>query len=150
MASGIATAAKIKLYAVSPSGAKTPLFSGVNEQTGPSGSPDGVQATVKANELPFMPISVYTLVGGVKIVPYVTLTVADGLDASDCVFNVPIQRNGQTEVLSASDLGISTDFPASTPAGFELPLGTGYTVPENDKINLGGGNYFMSVQNDTA
>lgn len=150
MASDQATGAKIILYGVSPSGDKKRLFQGVNEQTGPGGSPDGVQATVKANELPVMPVSPIKLPGGYKIVAYAVLTTADGLDASDSVINVPILRNGNLEYLSISDLGYTTDYPALSPASVELQLGAGYTVPENDIIQVGGGTFFISIENDTA
>lgn len=150
MASGQAPGAKIVFYGVSPSGDKKRLFQGVNEQTGPGGSPDGVQATVKANELPFMPVSPTSLTGGYKIIPYVVLTATDGLDASDSVFNIPILRNGSLEYLSRTDFGYTTDYPASTPIDVELQLGSGYVVPESDNISLGGATFFASVENDTA
>jgi hypothetical protein len=150
MASAANPQAKILIYAVSADGRKKRLFQGVNEQTGPSGSPDGVQGTVKANELPFMPVSNWVVKAGEKLVLYTILTVADGIDASDCVINVPIMRNGNLEYLSAADFNFTVDLPASTPTISETQLGTGYTVPESDKIMLGGGNFFISIQNDTA
>ena len=150
MASAQHPGAKVKLYAVSPDGRKKRLFQGVNEQTGPGGSPDGVQATVKANELPVMPVQNFTLKGGDKLVAYVELTAADGTDASDCVINIPILRNGSAEYLDRTDLGFTTDYPASTPASVELQLGAGYTVPEGDSIQVGGGTFFISIENDTA
>lgn len=150
MASDQANGAILKIYGVAPSGKKTPLFQGVNEQTGPAGSPEGVQATVKDNELPFMPINPIELSGGDKIVLFAVLKTADGLDASDSVFNVPIKRNGALEFLSTADFGYTTDYPASSPADVELQLGSGYTVPEGDKVLLGGAKYFMSLENDTA
>ncbi len=150
MASGQCPQAKITIYGVDPSGAKKPLFKGVNEQTGPGGSPDGVQATTKANEIPFMPASGVVLPGGYKIVAYVTLKTADGIDASDCVLNIPILRNGALEYLSASELNFTTDHPAGTLANVETQLGSGYTIPENDRVQVGGGNYFISIENDTA
>jgi len=64
--------------AKSPAGDEKRLFAGVNEQTGPGGSPDGAQATVKANELPHMPVHPFTLKGGDKIVLKCELTAADG------------------------------------------------------------------------
>lgn len=151
MASGAHPGAKILLYAVAPNKDKKALFQGVNEQTGPGGSADGVQATVKDNELPFMPlITSWVLRGGDKLVLYGILVTADGSDASDSVFNVPIRRNGSLEYLSASDFGYTSDMPAGSLAGVEHQLGQGYTVPQNDVIQLGGGKYFMSWQNDTA
>jgi hypothetical protein len=157
MASDQCTGAEIILYAESPAGNRTVLFKGVNEQTGPGGSPDGVQATVKANELPRMALSDKQLPGGFKIVPAVKLKVADGVDASDCVFNIPVTDvAGNVKYLTAADLGISTDLPASSPANVELDLGTGYELANNEALVLGGSDgsqgatYFMSVENDAA
>lgn len=150
MASGAHPGAKLLLYAVAPNGDKKRLFQGVNEQTGPGGSPDGAQATVKDNELPFMPLVPFVLRGGDKLILYGIMTTADGSDASDSVFNVPIRRNGSLEYLSASDFGYTSDMPAASLATVEHQLGAGYTVPQNDLIQLGGGKYFMSWQNDTA
>ena len=157
MASDQNTGAEVILYAESPAGTRTILFKGVNEQTGPGGSPDGAQATVKANELPRMPPGKVLLTGGVKIIPAVKLKVADGVDASDCVFNIPVTDvNGHLKYLSTADLGISTDLPASTPASQISDLGTGYELSNGEKLVLGGvdgsqgATYFMSVENDTA
>jgi len=148
MASDQATGAEIRLYAVSPSGAKKRLFQGVNEQTGPGGSPDAAQATTKDNELPFMPLNPFVMKGGDKLVAYVVLKVADGLDASDAVMNIPILRNGGMEMLTRTDVGYTVDYPAASPVDVELQLGSGYTVPEGDAIQLGGNKYFMSVEDD--
>jgi len=151
------TAAEITLYAESPAGNRTVLFRGINEQTGPGGSPDGAQATSKANELPRLGLSNMVVPGGFKIIPVVKLKVADGIDASDCVFNVPVtdQANNR-KVLSATDLGITTDLPAATPINLEIDIGTGYELANNEILRLGGSDgiagstYFMSVENDTA
>lgn len=151
MASDQATAASIIIYAESPSGNRKKVFEGVNEQTGPGGSPDGAQATVKDNELPFMPLSRIPVPGGAKLILSIKLGTADGLDASDSVINVPVRDNsGNTRYLTRTDFGYTTDFPASTPAGTILDLGAGYTVPEGQVLFVGGNKYFMSVENDTA
>ena len=150
MASDQLTNAEIRIYAVAPSGDQRRLFSGVNEQTGPGGSPDGAQATVKANELPFMPIAPFVMKGGDKLVVKGVMKAADGADASDSIFNVPILRNGRLEYLSRADFSYSTDLPASSVANVEHQLGAGYTVPEGDQVQLGGGNYFISWEDDAA
>lgn len=149
MASDQLTAAEIRLYAVSPNGDKVRLFQGVNEQTGPGGSPDGAQATVKDNELPFMNLHPFKLKGGDKLVAYMVIKATDGADASDAVMNIPIVRNNGLEYLSRTDIGYTTDYPASSPVDVELQLGAGYTVPEGDVIQLGGGKYFISLEDDT-
>jgi len=150
MASDQLTGASIIIVAKAPNGDETRIFQGVNEQTGPGGSPDGAQATVKANELPVMPVSNFVLKGGDKLVLKGVMTTADGADASDSVVNVPIIRNGNLEYLSVSDFGYTTDLPASSVAGVEHQLGSGYTIPQGDEVRLGGGTYFISWENDTA
>lgn len=148
MASDQQTAAEIRIYAVAPSGKRERLFQGVNEQTGPGGSPDGAQATVKDNELPFMPLNPFVLKGGDKLIVAGVLKVADGADASDSVMNIPIRRNGALEYLSVTDVGYTVDLPAASVTLVEHQLGTGYTVPEGDIVQLGGGKYFISWEND--
>jgi hypothetical protein len=148
MASDQLTGAEIRIYAVSPGGDKKRLFQGVNEQTGPGGSPDGAQATVKDNELPYMPLHPFQLKGGDKLVVFGVMKAADGADASDSVFNVPIRRNGALEFLSVADFGYTSDIPASSVANVEHQLGAGYTVPQGDVVQLGGAKYFMSWEND--
>jgi len=148
MASDQLTGAEIRIYGVNPNGNKVRLFQGINEQTGPGGSPDGAQAVVKDNELPFMPLNPKILKGGDKIVVYGVMKAADGADASDAVFNVPIRRNGQLEYLSRADLGYTTDIPAASVADVEHQLGAGYTIPEGDQVQLGGGKFFMSWEDD--
>jgi hypothetical protein len=137
-----------RLYAVRPDGKKLRLFSANNAVTGPGGSPDGVQATVKANELPEMAVNPQVLNPGTKIIPYVELRTSDGLDASDCVWSVPILRNGAPDYLNQDDLGINADLPAAFPVDREVPIGSGYTVEDGDNIQLGGGTYFISSEND--
>lgn len=149
MASDQLTNAEIRVYAVSPGGNKRRLFQGVNEQTGPGGSPDGAQAVVKDNELPFMPVHPFVLKGGDKLTVYGIMKTADGADASDSIFNLPIRRNGALEFLSRADLGYIVDLPAASVINVEHQLGTGYTVPEGDNIQLGGGKYFLSWEDDT-
>ena len=149
MASDQLTAAKIRIYAVSPSGDRKKLFQGVNEQTGPAGSPDGVQATVKDNELPYMPRSTFPIRGGARIVATVELTASDGADASDAVINLPVvDKFNNVRMLSRSDLGYTVDLPAAVPVDIEVDLGSGYTVPQNETLYLGGGKYFMSIEDD--
>lgn len=148
MVSDQLTGATIRIYAVSPGGDKKRLFQGVNEQIGPGGSQDGVQATVKDNELPFMPPHPFKLTGGWKLVVYGQMTAADGADASDSVFNIPVLRNGALEYLTTADIGYTTDLPAASVASVEHQLGAGYTVPQGDVIQLGGGKYFLSWEND--
>ena len=149
MVSDQLTGAQVLLYAEAPNGDRKKIFSGVNEQTGPAGSPDGVQATVKDNELPFMPLNNFPIPGGWKIILATQLTAADGADASDAVVNVPIRdQTGAQRYLTREDFGYDVDMPAATPAGIKLDLGEGYVVPESQTLFIGGGKYFISLEND--
>lgn len=148
MVSDQLTNAEIRVYAVSPGGDRKRLFQGINEQTGPGGSQDGAQAVVKDNELPFMPVHPFVLKGGDKLMVYGVMKTAGGADASDSVFNIPIRRNGALEFLSRADVGYTVDIPASSVADVEHQLGKGYTVPEGDRVQLGGGKYFISWEDD--
>jgi len=150
MASDQLTGATLKIYAQQPDGTRVKLFQGINEQTGPGGSADGVQATVKDNELPFMPVNPFKLRGGDKLILVGIMKVADGADASDSIINVPIMRNGHLEFLIVGDFGYTTDLPAASVIDVEHQLGAGFEVPQNDMVQLGGGKYFMSWENDTA
>jgi len=78
------------------------------------------------------------------------LKVADGADASDSIWNIPIKRNGQLEYLGTADFGYTSDLPASSVISVEHQLGAGYTVPQGDVVQLGGGKFFISWENDTA
>jgi len=150
MASDQLTAAIIRVYAESPQGDRKLLFSGINEQTGPGGSPDGAQATVKANELPFMPLNGFQVAAGWKIVVTGEMTAADGADASDSIMNIPYtDQGGVLKYLSVSDVGYTTDLPAASVASVQHQLGAGKTVPEGESWRLGGGTYFLSWENDT-
>jgi len=148
MVSDQLTNAEIRIYAISPGGDRKRLFQGVNEQTGPGGSQDGAQAVVKDNELPFMPLHPFQLKGGDKLLVCGVMKTADGADASDSIFNVPIRRNGALEYLSRADLGYTSDLPAASVADVEHQLGAGYTIPQGDVVQLGGGKYFISWEND--
>ena len=148
MASDQLTNAELRIYAVNPNGDKKRLFQGINEQTGPAGSPDGVQGTVKDNELPFMPTHPFLLKGGDKLMIYGVMKAAAGADASDSIMNIPIRRNGALEYLSTADIGYISDIPAASIISIEHQLGSGYTVPEGDVVQLGGGKYFISWEDD--
>jgi hypothetical protein len=149
MVSDQLTGAEVLMYAEDPNGDRKRIFSGVNEQTGPGGSQDGVQATVKDNELPFMPLNQFPIPAGYKIILAARLKTADGADASDAVINIPVRdQSGAQRYLTRTDVGYTTDLPAATPAGIVVDLGAGYTVPDGQTLFLGGGKYFISLEDD--
>lgn len=149
MASDQLTNAVLRVYVKRANGDAIKVFEGQNEITGPGGSPDGAIATVKDNELPFMPLSPIVAEGGDKIVVTGEMTAADGADASDSVFILPVRVIGKGyRNLSTASVGYTVDYPAASPASVELPLGSGYTVPTGERIQVGGAKFFLSWEND--
>jgi len=143
----------LRVYAVTPEGQKVgPVYQARNG--GPisaGGSPDGVLANKTADKWAYMPKSNVVLSGGWKVFATIELDAADGIDASDCYVDIPITIKGAgIKHLNASDLGFSTDYPASTPAAIELPLGAGYTIPNGQLVKIGGDKAAISIEDDTA
>lgn len=122
-------------------------------------SPDGVLANLTHDKQLKPGMAGPIAKGGSKIVVMVKLDAADGLDVSDGAYHLAVtevNRAGQPlseRQLSASDLGISTDFPAATPASTWIALGAGYTVPDGMFMRIGSasGNTptVMSLEDDT-
>lgn len=123
-------------------------------------SPDGVLANLTIDKQVKLGMAGPIAKGGSKIRLFFKFDATDGLDVSDGVYQIAV-----TEVtpagspiserqLSASDLGIATDLPASTPAGSWIELGTGYTVPDGVYIRIGSASFstptVVSVEDDTA
>lgn len=118
-------------------------------------SPDGVLANATVDKQVKVGLSGPTAMGGWKIRMFLKMDAADGIDASDCVIQIPItEDNGTQRVLNASDFGFSTDLPASSPASSLLELGTGYTVPEGARIKVGSADktvpIVISIEDDTT
>ena len=151
MASAQLPGAILRIYVKRANGDAIKVFEGQNEITGPGGSPDGAIATVKDNELPYMPLAGTVARGGDKIVVTGEMTAADGADASDSKFIIPVKVLGKGQRnLSTASVGYTVDIPAATAADVELPLGAGYTVPNGEQIQVGGAKFFMSWEDDAA
>jgi hypothetical protein len=117
-------------------------------------SPDGVLANLTHDKQVKLPVGGPVLVGGWKVRLLVNLDATDGLDVSDGVFQVAVtDATGAERQLSASDLGITTDFPAASPASSWLELGSGYTVPNGQRLRIGSLSLttptVVSVEDDT-
>ena len=113
-------------------------------------SPDGILANKTADKQLFMPYLSPTMKGGDKVHLFFKIDAADGLDASDCVIQIPFWEDGNQKQLNATDLGFTTDIPAATPAGYWIELGAGYTIPTNvGSARLGNGQAVISIENDT-
>lgn len=148
MASAALAGSVLKIYAVSPEGHRFLVAQGVTEYWGPGGSPDGVIANTP-EKWAFIPLSSMTLTTGWKIIPTVIIATADGMDASDGAWQVPVVIRGiGTRHLTVANLG-GTDLAAATTVTVEHDLGTGYTVPTGQELKIGGGKIWMSAENDT-
>ena len=142
----------VRLYAVAPNGQKSQVATYRNgEAVSAGGSPDGVLANKTADKQLFQPRAGPVMSTGWTFAATFTLDATDGIDASDCVISIPITRDdGVVRYLNATDLGFTVDLPAATPAGVELPLGTGFTIPNNTRFQFGGGIIVISIEDDTA
>jgi len=112
-------------------------------------SPDGVLANLTADKQLFVGYMGPTLTAGDKIHVMFMFDATDGLDASDCVIQIPYWEDGNQKQLNATSFVFTTDLPAATPAGSWVELGTGYTVPNNvKKAKLGNGHIVISIEDD--
>lgn len=142
----------LKIFAESPEGQRFLTHRYRSDSPINAGkSPDGVLANLTIDKWQFVPeYTGVTLTGGWKVILNFTLDAADGIDASDCVINLPLTiRGGGVRQLNATDLGFTTDLPASTVAAQPIDLGTGYTIPNGQSCHIGGGAGVISIEDDT-
>lgn len=142
----------IRVVAISPDGAEYDVITDRSDGPIAAGfSPDGVLANKTADKWLYANPAGPVLTGGWKVGLRFKLDAADGLDASDCVIQIPtISSKGIKKVLNATDLGFTTDVPAATVAGTWIALGTDYTVPNGMRVKIGGGPIVVSIEDDTA
>lgn len=113
-------------------------------------SPDGVLANLTADKQVFVGFSGPQLRAGDIIHLMFKPDAADGLDASDCVVQIPYWEDGVPKTLNATDLTFTTDIPAGTLAAQWVELGQGYTVPTNVRsARFGNGHMVLSIEDDT-
>lgn len=142
----------LRLYAVNPG--RQRILIGSFRNGGPvsaGNSPDGVLANLTADKQLFQPVGGPVMTTGWTLQPTIALDASDGIDASDCVISIPLtEDNGVVRFINPADLGFTADFPASTPASVELPIGTGFTIPAGSRFKFGGGPIVISIEDDTA
>lgn len=114
-------------------------------------SPDGVLANLTTDKWMKVAKVPLGITAGDTIRLLFKFDAADGLDASDCVIQIPYYEDGVFKPLNAASFAFTTDIPAATPAGQWVELGTGYNVPANVRFaQLGGGDIVLSIEDDTA
>lgn len=141
----------IKLFAIAPGGARIELASYRNGgEVSAGGSPDGVLANKTADTHLFQNIGGPVMSTGWKFMGTITLDSADGLDASDATISIPLTRDdGVVRYLNATDLVYTTDYPAGTIASVEIPIGSGYSIPNGERWKFGGGPIVIAIEDDT-
>ena len=141
----------VKIFAVPPSGSPIVTHQWRSDGFINAGkSPDGVLANLTRDKWAFInKVDNVILTGGWKVVLSFTPDATDGIDVSDCVIQIPITiAGGGIKVLNAADLTITTDL---TPiADVETNMGVGYTIPDGQRVKIGGDYGVISIEDDTG
>jgi len=139
-----------RVYAVEPNGHKHLVYQYSNTGAiSAGGSPDGVLANKTIDTQVPVAKKKPVLSGGWKVFMTHELVTTDGLDASDSTIEFPLSIQGAgVRHVTAAMLGYTVDYPAACPAGVELPLGAGYTLPNGEMAVLGGAQAVISVEDD--
>lgn len=140
----------VRLYRTRPTGEKTLIIQGRVEQLAPAGgAPDGAPASVSTPE------KLLTIGSNVEfrnddiLEVAVILDSADGVDASDCIWSIPLVTPAGTKTLGNSQFANPSfaDLAAATVAGKEIII-AGYRVVEGSaKLS---GKIYLDIQDDTA
>jgi len=83
----------LSIYIVAPSGARRLVKAANSAWWSPGGTADGVVANTP-EKWNFLPLSPHRGSGGYALVFEFTAAGADGIDASDCAFQLPVMVNG--------------------------------------------------------
>jgi len=142
----------LKIYAISPEGQRILTHQYQNGGSiSAGGSPDGVLANLTADKHVFIPKNdSVVLTGGWKVALTLTMDASDGLDCSDGRMALPLTiRGAGVKLLSLADIQFTSDYPAASLAGVELPLGAGYTIPDGQYAKIGGATGYISIEDDS-
>lgn len=148
---------KIRILAEHPDGRiKEVMKSHVTRTAPQGGAADGAVASVLSpDELMHVPTTgpVIPVNGVLKV--EVTTEAGDGIDVSDCIWQIPITKVDSNGNAIGTDLLSRSDFTNPTPADYtavaNIPVvAGGYTVTNATGIRFGGGHIYLDVQDDTA
>jgi hypothetical protein len=144
-------AGQLRVVAITPQGQEVIVHTYRSDGPINAGkSPDGVLANLTIDKWMHMPVGGPVLSTGWRVGIRFKLDATDGLDVSDGVIQFPLTfDDGSQRYLNAADIGNTTDFPAATPAGTWLALGTDYAVPAGTRCKIGGGPAVISVEDDS-
>lgn len=140
----------VRLYKTKPTGEKTLIAQARVEQLAPAGgAPDGAPASVSTPEKLLTINSNVTLVNDDFLEVSVILDAADGIDASDCIWSIPLVTPAGSKTLGRAQFANPTfgDLAASTVANTEIFI-AGYRITEG-QARLSG-KIYLDIQDDTA
>lgn len=140
--------ALVRLYRSQPNGNKTLIAQARVEQLAPAGgAPDGAAASVSTPEKLLTINSPVTLVNDDVLLVSVELDASDGLDASDCIWSVPLVTNQGSKTIGRAQFA-NPAFADLTPAASVETFIAGYRVVEG-QARLSG-KIYLDLQDDTA
>lgn len=140
--------ALVRLYRAQPNGNKTLIFQQRVEQLAPAGgAADGAAASVSTPEKLLTISSPVTLVNDDILLVSVELDASDGLDASDCIWSIPLVTQQGPKTIGRAQFANPT-FADITPAANTETFIAGYKVVEG-QVRLQG-KIFLDLQDDTA
>lgn len=140
--------ALVRLYRSQPNGNKTQIAQARVEQLAPAGgAPDGAAASVSTPEKLLTINSPVVLQNDDVLLVSVELDASDGLDASDCIWSIPLVTNQGSKTLGRAQF-TSPTFADLTPAAGVETFIAGYKIVEGS-ARLSG-KIFLDLQDDTA
>lgn len=138
----------VRLYRSQPNGNKTQIAQARVEQLAPAGgAPDAAAASVATPEKLLTINSPVVLQNDDVLLVSVELDASDGLDASDCIWSIPLVTNAGSKTLGRAQFANPT-FGDLTPAANVETFIAGYKIVEG-QARLSG-KIFLDVQDDTA
>lgn len=140
--------ALVRMYRSKPNGDKTIIFQQRVEQLAPAGgAADGAAANVSTPEKLLTVDSDVELENDDVLQVAVILDASDGLDASDCIWSIPLVTPAGTKTLGRAQFTDPT-FSDITPAADTETVIAGYKVTEG-RARLSG-KIYLDLQDDTA
>jgi len=148
----------LSVFVVAPSGNRKQIKSASVAWWSPGGSPDGVP-TNTPEKWNYLPLSNHRGGPGYSIVFEYTPAAVDGVDASDCFFQIPIMVNGNPEILgnSANAAGLGSNaftvdltFADYTTVANQTTQIYKVRAKEGVVFQIGGDRVNASIEDDTA
>lgn len=138
----------VRLYRSQPNGNKTLVAQARVEQLAPAGgAADAAAASVSTPEKLLTINSPVVFVNDDVLLVSVELDASDGLDASDCIWSIPLVTNQGTKTIGRAQFANPT-FADLTPAANVETFIAGYRIVEG-QARLSG-KIYLDIQDDTA